>query len=322
MWQQPEECPNMLPVVDFISWSFGPAFVIPEQRSRQFISLPVGFESLERRDQLLPSIFNNFKDKWKDYDKAMRKGKSVQKRSGSTWTIKMLARYVSKKDVDFKPSPYSNVEEMEELSRHNSELMDEIDKKIHLATFVCDYKLRTECDIRMVLDVILKNVCAFKSHLRIRTEVTIKCDSLPTSKADYMVSYKSIPLVVVEAKRPGSLTKKSVSQLLLQLISLPALEPPQLYFGLLFDGHMAIFVGVSNDRVFFFQDSKDRLEYLICDGKPEASDFQPFIRSTVLTLLWHMKNAILQRSDEENAEDWAFLRNGKVFSTNKKMTMR
>ena len=312
MCQQPAECPNMLPVVDIpgeydwrsISLPLAPVSAIPEQPYRQFISLPAVFESLEQRYQLLPRIFNDFKDKWKGYDKAMRKGKSDKKRSGSTWTIKMLARYVSKEDVDFKPSPYSNVEEMVELSRHNSKLMDEIDKKIHLATFVCDDKLLTECDIRMVLDVILQNVCAFKSHLRIRTEVTIKCDSLPTSKADYIVSYKNIPLVVVEAKRPGSLTKKSVSQLLLQLISLPALEPPQLYFGLLFDGHMAIFVGVSNDKVFFFQDSKDHLEYLSCAGKPEESDFQSFIRSTVLTLLWHMKNAILQRSNEETF--WAF----------------
>lgn len=316
MCQQPEGCPNMLPVVEIpgecyrrvISLPPAPAseFEILEQRYRQFISLPPVFEDREQRHQLLPSIFKDFKDKWKDYDKAMRKAKSDQEQSGSTWTIKMLARYVTKEDVDFKPSPRSNEEEMKDLSSQHSELMKEIDEKIHLAIFCGDYKLRTECDIRMVLDAILLNVCTFKIDLRIQTEVTIKSDSLPTSKADYVMSYKNSPLAVVEAKRPGSLTKKSVAQLVLQLLSLSASQPLHLYFGLLFDGHMAIFVGVSNDKVLFFQDGKNCLKCLIRDSKSDERDFQPFIHITVVTLLWHIKNAILHRSDKKNAEDWAF----------------
>ena len=316
MCQQPEGCPNMLPVVEIpgecyrrvISLPPAPAseFEILEQRYRQFISLPPVFEDREQRHQLLPSIFKDFKDKWKDYDKAMRKAKSDQEQSGSTWTIKMLARYVTKEDVDFKPSPRSNEEEMKDLSSQHSELMKEIDEKIHLAIFCGDYKLRTECDIRMVLDAILLNVCTFKIDLRIQTEVTIKSDSLPTSKADYVMSYKNSPLAVVEAKRPGSLTKKSVAQLVLQLLSLSASQPLHLYFGLLFDGHMAIFVGVSNDKVLFFQDGKSCLKCLIRDSKSDERDFQPFIHITVVTLLWHIKNAILHRSDKKNAEDWAF----------------
>ena len=314
MCQQPEGCPNMLPVVEIpgecyrrvISLPPAPAsvFEILEQRYRQFISLPPVFEGREQRHQLLPSIFKDFKDKWKDYDKAMRKAKSDQEQSGSTWTIKMLARYVTKEDVDFKPSPRSNEEEMKDLSSQHSELMKEIDEKIHLAIFCRDYKFRTECDIRMVLDAILLNVCTFKIDLRIETEVTIKSDSLPTSKADYVVFYDGSPLAIVEAKRPGSLTKKSVAQLLLQLISLSAIEPLHLYFGLLFDGYNAIFVGVSNDKVLFFQDGKNCLEFLICLCEPEEDDFQfyfqRFIHITVFTLLWHIKNAILHRSGKEN----------------------
>ena len=318
MCQQPEGCPNMLPVAVFpgecfrsvISFpgSFPPASasVTEIQRYRQFISLPPVFEGREQRHQLLPSIFKDFKDKWKDYDKAIRKAKSDQEQSGSTWTIKMLARYVTKEDVDFKPSPHSNEEEMKDLSSQHSELMKEIDEQIHLALFCGDYKFRTECDIRMVLDAILLNVCTFKIDLRIQTEVTIKSDSLPTSKADYVMSYKNSPLAVVEAKRPGSLTKKSVAQLVLQLLSLSASQPQHLYFGLLFDGHMAIFVGVSNDKVLFFQDGKNCLKCLRGDSKSDERDVQPFIHITVVTLLWHMKNAILHRSDKKNAEDWAF----------------
>ena len=319
MCQQPEGCPNMLPVAEIpgecyrLVVSLPPAphfpasvFEIFEQRYRQFISLPPVSESLEQRHQLLPSIFKDFKDKWKDYDKAMRKAKSDQEKSGSTWTIKMLARYVTKEDVDFKPSPRSNEEEMKDLSSQHSELMKEIDEKIHLAIVCGDYKFRTECDIRMVLDAILLNVCTFKIDLRIQTEVTIKSDLLPTSKADYVMSYKNSPLAVVEAKRPGSLTKKSVAQLVLQLLSLSASQPLHLYFGLLFDGHMAIFVGVSNDKVLFFQDGKNCLKCLIRDSTPDERDFEPFIHITVVTLLWHMKNAILHRSDKKNAEDWAF----------------
>jgi len=140
--QQPDGCPNMLPVVE-TPW---------------------------QRYQLLPRIFNDFKDKWKDYDKAMWKAKSYQEQSGSTWTIKMLERYVTKEDVDFKPSPRSNEEEMKDLSSQHSELTKEIDEKIDLVKFSCDYKFRTECDIRMVLDAILLNVCTFKIDLRIQTE--------------------------------------------------------------------------------------------------------------------------------------------------------
>lgn len=311
MCQQPEECPNMLPVVEicgdhwrFISLPPAPVVPIPEQRYQRFISMPPVFESLEQRYQLLPSIFNDFKDKWKDCNKAMRRANSDKKRSGSTWTIKMLARYVTEEDVDFKPSPYSNEEETNDLSSQHSELMNEINNKINLATFICDNKFRTECDIRMLLDAILLNVCAFKSDLKIQTEVTIKSDSLPTSKADYVVFYDGSPLAIVEAKRPGSLTKKSVAQLLLQLISLSAIEPLHLYFGLLFDGYNAIFVGVSNDKVLFFQDGKNCLEFLICRSEPEEDDFQfffqRFIHITVFTLLWHIKNAILHRSGKEN----------------------
>ena len=299
----------MLPVVEICGdhWrliSLPPAPVVPIPE--QFISMPPVFESLEQRYQLLPSIFNDFKDKWKDCNKAMRRANSDKKRSGSTWTIKMLARYVTEEDVDFKPSPYSNEEETNDLSSQHSELMNEINNKINLATFICDNKFRTECDIRMLLDAILLNVCAFKSDLKIQTEVTIKSDSLPTSKADYVMSYKNSPLAVVEAKRPGSLTKKSVAQLVLQLLSLSASQPLHLYFGLLFDGHMAIFVGVSNDKVLFFQDGKNCLKCLIRDSKPDERDFQPFIHITVVTLLWHIKNAILHRSDKKNAEDWTF----------------
>ena len=297
MCQQPEERPNMPPVDEIPGECYRP-FI--------FISLPPVYESLGQREQLLPSIFKDFKDKWKDYDKAMRKAKSHQEQSGSTWTIKMLARYVTKEDVDFKPSPRSNEEEMKDLSSQHSELMKEIDKKIHLARFSCDYEFRTEYDIRMVLDAILLNVCNFKIDLRIQTEVTIKCDSLPTSKADYVVFYAGSPLAVVEAKRPGSLTKKSVAQLILQLLSLSAFKPLHLYFGLLFDGYNAIFVGVSNDKVLFFQEHKNPLSFFMCNSQAEEPDFRVFIHITVCTLLWHMKNAILHRSDKENAEDWAF----------------
>lgn len=323
MCQQPEGCPNMLPVAEIpgecfrsvISFPPASASVTEVQLYRQFISLPPVFEGREQRHQLLPSIFKDFKDKWKDYDKAIRKAKSDQEQSGSTWTIKMLARYVTKEDVDFKPSPRSNEEEMKDLSSQHSELMKEIDEKIHVALFCGDYKFRTECDIRMVLDAILLNVCTFKIDLRIQTEVTIKSDSLPTSKADYVMSYKNSPLAVVEAKRPGSLTKKSVAQLVLQLLSLSASQPQHLYFGLLFDGHKAIFVGVSNDKVLFFQDGKNCLKCLIRDSEPDERDVQPFIHITVVTLLWHMKNAILHRSDKKNAEDWAFSfgRSGKKY---------
>ena len=244
-------------------------------------------------------------------DKAMRKAKSDLKHSGSTWTIKMLARYVTKEDVDFKPSPRSHHydKEMKDLSSRHSKLMKEIleiDEKIHLAKFSFYSKLiRTECDIRMVLDAILLNVCTFKTDLRIQTEVTIKSDSLPTNKADYVVSYKNSPLAIVEAKRPGSLTKTSVAQLVLQLLSLSAIEPLHLYFGLLFDGHMAIFVGMSKDKVLFFQHRKDRLEYLFC-GSHGDREKKLFIQDTVVTLLWHMKNAILHRSGKGSAENWAF----------------
>ena len=312
MCQQPEERPNMPPVVEipgecyrrFMSLFPGHVFEILEQRYWRFMSLPPVYEKLEQRDQLLPHIFKDFKDKWKEYDKAMRKANSDKKKSGSTWTIKMLARYVTKEDVDFKPSP--NEEEIKDLSSQHSVLMKEIDEKIHLAKYCGDYEFRTECDIRMVLDAILLNVCTFKIDLRIQTEVTIKSDSLPTSKADYVVFYNRSPLAVVEAKRPGSLTKKSVAQLVLQLLSLSALQPLHLYFGLLFDGHMAIFVGVSNDKVLFFQDYKNLLKCFTCHCQPEEPEFQSFIHITVFTLLWHMKNAILHRSDKKNAEDWAF----------------
>ena len=137
-------------------------------------------------------MFNDFKDKGKEYDKAMRKANSDKKQSASTWTIKTLARYVTKEDVHFKPSP--NEEEIKDLYSQHRVLIHKIDEKIYLATS-CHYpKLLTECEVRiMVLDVILQNICILKKDLKIVNELTIKCDSLPTNKPDYVLFCKDRP---------------------------------------------------------------------------------------------------------------------------------
>ena len=54
----------------------------------------------------------------------------------------------------------------------------EIIERLTLSLKAVAYQLNTECDTRMVLDAILQALCVQKG-LVIRTEQTLKCDSLP-----------------------------------------------------------------------------------------------------------------------------------------------
>ena len=67
-------------------------------------------------------------------------------------------------------------------------------------------------------------------------------------------------------------------------------KPVYLYFGLLFEGYIAIFVGVSNDKILFFQDQESCSAYYFCEPS-----YKLFIHETVITLLWHVKNFAQKR---------------------------
>jgi len=219
-------------------------------------SKPVILGSHEQHLKLTPSILNHFQSIWNDYVKATKKTKSDLDSSGSTWTIKMLARYVKQQDVDFILPP--NEEEMIILYSKYVKLLVKIKEKIDILVAATDGFV-TECDTRMWLDAILLTICAHQENLFIRTEQCMKFSSLPTNIPDYIVYYRHQPIGVVEVKRPGCLIQSSVAQLIQQLLCLSAGGQYYLYFGLLFDGLKYVFAAVSQEKILFFQEKDFQL---------------------------------------------------------------
>lgn len=245
-------------------------------------------EAVQRAREQLEDVFkfcwvdfDQLTKLWKEYEKA-KDIKSDRDHSGSTWTVDMLARYVKWEDVEFRPRG-PNIDAL-----FNQELFQKISESIIMAKAGWGDQFTTEIDIRMVIDAILQTLCTYKyRNLKFKTERTPKCDSLPTSRPDYILYYDNVPVGVIEAKRPGSLIQKSVAQLILQLLSISAEDTNWTYFGLLFDSWSSVFIAVSKKKVLFFQEQSQRLE-LIQDSK----DF-------FLALLWHIKDAIENRFGEE-----------------------
>ena len=242
-----------------------------EQRAR---------EQLEDVFKFCRTDFDQLTKLWKEYEKA-KNIKSDREHSGSTWTVDMLARYVKWEDVEFRPRG-PNIDDL-----FDEELFQKISGSIITATAGWDDQFTTEIDIRMVIDAILQTLCIHKYHnLKFKTERTLKCDSLPTSRPDYILYYDNVPVGVIEAKRPGSLIQKSVAQLILQLLSTSAEDPNWTYFGLLHDGWSSVFIAVSKKKVLFFQEQSQQLE--VIKG----------LKNLVLALLWHIKDAIENRFGE------------------------
>jgi len=101
--------------------------------------------------------------------------------------------------------------------------------------------------------------------LALRTEQTVKSSpdtefKLPTNKYDYIMYHSNIPVGAFEAKRQGCLTANSVAQILVQLLLLSSETPEFFYFGVLSDADKFIFVGVSTQKVWFFQTDDSKLE--------------------------------------------------------------
>ena len=209
-------------------------------------SKPVILEFHEQHLKLTPRISSHFQSVWNDYVKATKKTKSDLDSSGSTWTIKMLARYVKQEDVDFILNPKE--EEMIILYSKYSKLLVKIKEKIDILKAAIDGFV-TECETRMLLDAILLTICAHHENLLIRTEQCMKFSSLPRHQ----------PIGVVEAKRPGCLIQSSVAQLIQQLLCLSAGGQYYLYFGLLFDGFKYVFAAVSQEKILFFQEKDFQL---------------------------------------------------------------
>ena len=85
----------------------------------------------------------------------------------------MLARYIRRRDIEFiKPQ-----------QRRKDNLTEEIDDKYNLSMKAIGGQPSSEYDTRILLDAILQTICVYKK-LTIRTEQTIKCNSLPTNRYD------------------------------------------------------------------------------------------------------------------------------------------
>ena len=221
-------------------------------------------EAIKSAESAFCSLFDvqvNFKSlgkKWQAYQEALE-SMSDQDRSGSTWTIDILQKYIKPSDIIF----------IQPLSSHATaqEAQNILDNVALALASLCGYQsdrinenLRrfhrmrdsSEADSRMILDAILQPLCAAKG-LTLRCEQSLFCNNLPNNRYDYIIYYGRNPIGVVAAKPQSGVYKKSVAQLIVQLLLLSAEDALPFRFGVLSDAHRFILAGVSEEKVVFFQ---------------------------------------------------------------------
>ena len=205
-----------------------------------------------------PVALTNLGSKWEAYIKALKR-KSDRDKSGSTWTIKTLKKYLLRSDIVFIRS---------ELLFTSQQVRENIQGSVALSlAALCGnqgngidgnlplfHGMRdsTEGDSRMILDAILQPLCAAMG-LALRCEQSLTCNHLPDNRYDYIIYYKNKPIGVVEAKRQRCVNDRSVAQLIVQLLLLSAENSRVFRFGVLSDAHRFILAGVSENKVVFFQ---------------------------------------------------------------------
>ena len=244
--------------------------------------------------------FEKLEKKWKAYQEALNM-KSDRDRTGSTWTIETLKKYIKRRDIVF----------IQPLSSHATaqQAQNIVDKVALALASLCgnqgdgmDINLRrfhrmhdsTETDSRMILDAILQPLCAAKG-LTLRCEQTLTCDELPNSRYDYIIYYEEKPIGIVEAKRQSSVCDKSVAQLVNQLLLLSADDPYVFRFGVLSDAHRFILAGVSQKKVVFFQTNADAIQIRFM--KSEAN-----LLSITDEIAWLVDLAVKSRENKRSIE--------------------
>ena len=205
-----------------------------------------------------PVTLTNLGSKWEAFIKALKR-KSDRDKSGSTWTIKTLKKYLLRSDIVFiRPEMLSISEQVRENITGSVALSlaalcgnqgNGIDRNLPLFHGMPD---STEGDSRMILDAILQPLCVAMG-LALRCEQSLTCNHLPDNRYDYIIYYKNKPIGVVEAKRQRCVNDRSVAQLIVQLLLLSAENSRVFRFGVLSDAHRFILAGVSQNKVVFFQ---------------------------------------------------------------------
>ena len=183
--------------------------------------------------------------------------KSDRNIPGSTWTIDILQKYIKRSDIIFIQPSHATAQEAQNildnvalslasLCGYQSDRINENLRRFH--------RMRdsTKADSRMILDAILQPLCATKK-LTLRCDQGLSCNTLPNNRYDYIIYYGRNPIGVVAAKPQSGVYKKSVAQLIVQLLLLSAKDARAFRFGVLSDAHRFILAGVSEEKVVFFQ---------------------------------------------------------------------
>ena len=102
--------------------------------------------------------------------------------------------------------------------------------------------------VRGYIDDLINKITRNKEMTVLREE-QLKVDGLPISKPDYTIYYKRRILGCLETKASGAITKKSIVQGILQLISLRE-KASNTLFNIITDGYQYIFILYERDGTF------------------------------------------------------------------------
>ena len=206
--------------------------------------------------EFYPTALKYLEEKREAYKNALNI-KSDRNIPGSTWTIDILQKYIKRSDIIFIQPSHATAQEAQNildnvalslasLCGYQSDRINENLRRFH--------RMRdsTKADSRMILDAILQPLCATKG-LTLRCDQGLSCNTLPNNRYDYIIYYGRNPIGVVAAKPQSGVYKKSVAQLIVQLLLLSAEDALPFRFGVLSDAHRFILAGVSEEKVVFFQ---------------------------------------------------------------------
>ena len=214
-------------------------------------------------------------------------------KSGSTWTVDILEKYVQYEDVGFACKPKFELPVKLRDYKIITEVMETVMKMALAVVTTGNEKPSGEYDARILLDEMLLPLCAHRGlTLNTCTEILHKCDMLPNNRYDYIIYHDYQAIGCVEAKRLGSLESKSLVQLILQLLLRSVRNSKPFYFGILSNACHFVFVGLCEQKVLFFQE--DNHESLREEkNNSESRDLEPMIQ----TRLSFLDHAIDQRKN-------------------------
>lgn len=244
-----------------------------------------GIERLGRshwnlESSLIEESCDNLQKAFNEYNKYDSQ-KPDMKMPGSAWNLDMLAKYFSLDVAHYVKSDHDMLTQPDNKKADDNKEIQEILESLGISAeeviisrtglHLLQYHVSlSEYSVRMILDSLLRGICRqarIEDAIRLypddfeiilRPQHSMKRQGLPTNIFDYVLitSSRLHPqhfVGIIEVKKPDTMDKKAVAQLVIQLMSLLTAteDPDSTCFGVLTDGYRFLFAYANKDGIYF-----------------------------------------------------------------------